>query len=59
MYDHSLDHGFIRFCCCLHAFITEEMLKCHSKGCFEFDGKKQLKCIRKVKMLNWKILKEK
>ena len=39
--DHSLLHrGRKHFCNnCLHAFITEEILKCHTQDCFKIDGK--------------------
>ena len=39
MYDHSLHRGrkyFYRYC--LHAFITEEILKRHIKDCFKING---------------------
>ena len=60
MYDHSLDHERKHFCCyCLHVFITEEILKCHIKDCFKLMINKWLRRLRKVNMLNSKILKEK
>ena len=51
IYDHSLHRGrkhFYRYC--LHAFITEEISKRHIKDCFEINGKKRLRCLRKVKV---------
>ena len=40
MYDHSLHHEINLFWCyCLHAFITEEILKGHIKGWFKIDDK--------------------
>ena len=40
MYDHSLHRERKIFCCyCLHAFITEEILKQHIKDCFKINGK--------------------
>ena len=40
MYDHSLHRGRKHFCrYCLHAFVTEEILKCHIKDCFKMNGK--------------------
>ena len=36
MYDHSLHRWGKHFCCyCLHAFITEEILKCHINDYFK------------------------
>ena len=44
MYDHLLHRGRKHFCCyCLHAFITEEVLKCHIKDCFNINGKQTIK----------------
>ena len=44
MYDHSLHCGRKHFCrYCLHAFITEEILKHHIKNCFKINGKQKIK----------------
>ena len=44
MYDHSLHHGRKYFCrYCLHAFITEIILKSHVKYCLKFSGKQTIK----------------
>ena len=32
---------------CLHAFATKEILKCHSKECFEINGKQTIKMPKK------------
>ena len=43
MSDHSLHRGRKHFCCyCLHAFITEEILKRHIKDCFKINGKQRI-----------------
>ena len=40
MYDHALKK---HFCCnCLQAFSTEEILKCHIKDYFKFNGKQTI-----------------
>ena len=56
-----LHRGRKHFCrYCLHAFITEEILKRHIKDCFKINGKqKRLRFLRKMNMLNQNILKEK
>ena len=55
MYDHSLHRGRKHFCCyCLHAFITEEILKCHIKDCFKINGKQTIKMPKKVEYLKFK-----
>ena len=39
-YDHSLNCGRKHFCdYCLHAFIKEKNLKCHTRDCFKNNGK--------------------
>ena len=44
MYDHSLNCRRKHFCrYCLHAFITEEILKHHIKNCFKINGKQKIK----------------
>ena len=48
MYDHSFHHGRKYFCSyCLHAFITEEILKRHIKDCFKINGKQTIKMSKK------------
>ena len=55
MYDHSLHRGRKRVCRhCLHAFIREEILKCHMKDCFKTNDKQLIKMPKKVNMLNSK-----
>ena len=49
MYDHSIHRGKKHFCCCLHAFITEEILKHHIKDCFKTNGKQMIKMPKKGK----------
>ena len=39
MYDYTLHSGRKHFClCCLHAFRTADVLKCHIKDCFKISG---------------------
>ena len=61
MYDHTLyrgrKHFFFRYC--VHAFVTEEILKCYIKGALRLMENKLLKCLKEVNMLNSIILKEK
>ena len=60
MYDHSLHRGGKHFCrYCLHAFITEEILKRYSKDCFKINGKQMIKMPKKGEYVKFKILKEK
>ena len=59
MYDHSLHCGIKQFCCCLHAFITEEILKCIIKDCFKINGKQTIEMPRKEEYVKFKNLKEK
>ena len=35
------------YCCCLHAFTTEEISKCHIKDCFEINVKQTSKMRKK------------
>ena len=35
------------YCCCLHAFNTEEISKCHIKDCFEINVKQTSKMRKK------------
>ena len=57
MYDHLLDRGRKHFCrYCLQAFIAEEILKHHIKGCFKTNGKQTIKMPKKgeyVKFTNF------
>ena len=60
MHDHTLHCGRKHFCCyCLQAFRTAEKLKCHIKDCFKINGNKPLRCLRRVNILNSRILEEK
>ena len=44
MYNNSLHFGRKLFCrYCLHAFITEEILKGHVKDCFKIKDKQTIK----------------
>ena len=44
MYNNSLHFGRKHFCrYCLHAFITEEILKGHVKDCFKIKDKQTIK----------------
>ena len=55
MYDHSLHRERKHFCCyCLHAFITEEILKSHIKDCFEINGKHTIKMPKKGECVKFK-----
>ena len=48
MHDHLLDRGRKLFCrYCLRTFITEEILRCHSKDCFKTSGKQAIKMPKK------------
>ena len=60
IYDHSLHRGKKIFFCryCLHASITEDVLKFHIKDCSKINGKQTIKMSKKVNMLNSKISKE-
>ena len=60
VYDHSLYRRRKYFCrYCLQAFIREKILKIILKVALKLMTNKQLRCLRKVNMLNLKILKEK
>ena len=55
-YDHTLYHGRKHFSCyCLQAFSTEETLKTALK----LMANKELGCLKRVNLLNSKIMKEK
>ena len=55
IYDHSLHRERKHFCrYCLHAFITEEILKHHIKDCFEINGKQTIKMPKKGEYVKFK-----
>ena len=55
MYDHSLHRGRKHFCrYCLHAFITEEMLKHHIKDCLKINGTQTIKMPKKDEYVKFK-----
>ena len=55
MYGLSLHCGRKHFCCyCLHAFITEELLRCHIKDCFEINVKRMIKMPKKGEYVKFK-----
>ena len=55
MYDYSLHRRRKHFCrYCLHAFITEEILKRHIKDCFEINGKQKIKMPEKDEYIKFK-----
>ena len=47
MYDHALHRRRKHFCYSLQAFSTEEISKCHAKGCFKINVKQMLKTPKK------------
>ena len=57
MYDHALHRGRKHFCYSLQDFSTEEILKCHAKGCFKMLNK-CLRHLKNVNNTNSKIMKE-
>ena len=60
MYDHSLHRGRKHFCrYCLHAFITEEILKRSIKDRFKINGKHTIKMSNKGEYVKLKNLKDK
>ena len=55
MYDHSLHCGRKHFCrYCLHAFITEEILKHHIKDSFKINGKLKMVMPKKGEYFKFK-----
>ena len=51
----TLHHERKHFCCyCLHAFVTEEILKCQIKDCFNINGKQTIKMPKKGEYLKFK-----
>ena len=60
MYDHSLHRRRKHFCCyCFHAFITEDILKCHIKDSFEINGKQTIKTAKKGEYVKFKSFERK
>ena len=60
MYDHSLDCGRKHFCCYyLHTFTAEDILKCHIKYCFKFNGRKIIIMPKKGEYVKFKNFKRK
>ena len=56
MYDYSLHRGRKHFCpYCLHAFITEEILKRHIKNYFKTNGKRRIIMSKKAEYVKLKI----
>ena len=59
MYDPSLHCRRKHICCyCLHAFITEEILKVILETALKLMINKELKCLKKVNILSSKIMKK-
>ena len=55
MYDHSLHRGRKYFCrYCLHAFITEEVLKHHIANCFKINDDQTIKKPKKGEYVKFK-----
>ena len=55
MYDHSLNRGRKHFYhYCLHAFITEDILKRHIKDSFKINGKQTIKMLKKGEYVKFK-----
>ena len=55
MYDHSLHREKKHFCrYCLHAFIPEEISKCHIKDCFKINSKQTIKMPEKGEYVKFK-----
>ena len=60
MYDHLLHSGRKHFCrYCLHAFITEEILKRHIKDCFKINDKQKNIMPKKGEYVKFKNFKRK
>ena len=60
MYDHSLHSGRNHFCgYCLHAFITEEIFRCHIKDCFKINQTKPTEMPKKDEYFKFKNLERK
>ena len=55
MYDHPLHHGRKHPCrYCVHAFVTEEILKRHIKDWFKINGKQTIKMSKKGEYVKFK-----
>ena len=55
MYNHTLHHRKKHFCsCCLQAFSTEEILKCHIKDCFKINSKQRIIMPKKGEYIKFK-----
>ena len=55
MHDHSLHRGREHFCrYCLHAFITDKILKRHIKNCFKVNVKQMIKMPKKGEYIKFK-----
>ena len=55
MYDHSLHCRRKTFCHnCLHTFITEELIKHHTKDCFKTNDKQKIKMPKKGEYVKFK-----
>ena len=57
MYNHTLHRGSKHVChCCLQAFSTKGILKCHVKDMLKIDLKlmvsKEVRCLKKTNMLD-------
>ena len=60
MYDHLLHRGRKHICrYCLHAFITEEILKYRLKDYFKINGKRTNKMLKKSEYVKFKIFERK
>ena len=58
MYDDTLHCRRRHFCCyCLRNFSISEILKSQVNGSFKIDGKKWLRCLKKMNMLDSRIIK--
>ena len=54
-HDHTLHHGRKHSCnYCLHAFVTEEILKRHIKVSFKINGKQTIKMPKKYEYVKFK-----
>ena len=60
MYDHILHRGRKHFCrYCLHASVTEEILKRHIKDCFKINGKQRIIIPKKSEYVKFKSFERK
>ena len=60
MYDNLLNDGRKHFCrCCLHTFITEEILNRHIKNCFKDNGKQTIMIPKKSEYVKLKNIERK